>query len=101
MTWVIAEAGPVRMMGCTSRGATTVQYLVAAASHVASLDSITGRLVDLDPAALVDIDASGRLRISTLLADAEVLLALGLAGLAVAASDIERVPSQCCGGCGG
>ena len=78
-----------------------MQYIVAATSHVASLESILDRLSGMDPSALVDVDTTGRLRISTLLPDAEVLLALGLAGLAVAASDMERVPSECCGGCGG
>ena len=78
-----------------------MQYLIAATSQITSLDAISGRLNDLDPSALVDVDTSGRLRISTLLPDAEVLLALGLAGLAIAASELERQPSECCGGCGG
>ena len=78
-----------------------MQYLIAATSHVSSIDSIAGRLNDLDPSALVDVETAGRLRISTRLPDAEVLLALGLAGLCVAPSELERLPSECCGGCGG
>ena len=78
-----------------------MQYLIAATSQIAALDGIADRLNDLDPSALVDVDTAGRLRISTLLPDAEVLLALGLAGLMVAPADLERVPSECCGGCGG
>ena len=77
-----------------------MQYLVAT-SQTASLDTISGRLNDMDPSALVDVDTAGRLRISTLLPDAEVLLALGLAGLAIAPAELERLPSECCGGCGG
>ena len=78
-----------------------MQYLIAATSHITGIDTVTERLNDLDPSALVDVDTAGRLRISTLLPDAEVLLALGLAGLMVAPADLERVPSECCGGCGG
>ncbi|WP_152599987.1 hypothetical protein [Noviluteimonas dokdonensis] len=78
-----------------------MQYLVCPSSHVASLDSIASRLGDMDPAALVDVDAAGRLRISTQLTDAEVLRALHSAGLLVAPSDVERLASECCGGCGG
>ena len=78
-----------------------MQYLIAATSQIAALDGIADRLNDLDPSALVDVDTAGRLRISTLLPDAEVLLALGLAGLMVAPADLERLPSECCGGCGG
>jgi hypothetical protein len=78
-----------------------MQYLVAATGGVASVESIADRLIHMDPAALVDIDPTGRLRIATVLPDAEVLLALGLAGLFVAAGDLERQPSECCGGCGG
>ncbi len=78
-----------------------MQYRVSPSCHVASLDSIAGRLNHLDPGALVDVDAAGCLRISTLLHDAELVLALGLAGLLVAPCDVERLPSECCGGCGG
>ncbi|MUV15780.1 hypothetical protein [Noviluteimonas gilva] len=78
-----------------------MQYLISPSSHVASLDTITDRLNHLDPSALVDVDTAGRLRVSTSLADAELLLALGLAGLLVAPCDLERLPSECCGGCGG
>ncbi|MCC8362703.1 hypothetical protein LK996_06395 [Lysobacter sp. A6] len=77
-----------------------MQYLVLAA--VGGLaEPVSDRLWSMDPAALVDVDTDGRLRISTVLPDAEVLLALGLAGACVAPQDLERQPSDCCGGCGG
>jgi hypothetical protein len=78
-----------------------MQYRISATSGVVSLDSINERLGQLDPAASIDVDAAGRLRIATFLSDAEVLLALGLAGVHAAPMDLERVPSECCGGCGG
>lgn len=78
-----------------------MQYRISATNGVVSLDSISDRLGQLDPAASVDVDPSGRLRIATVLSDAEVLLALGLAGVLAAPMDLERMPSECCGGCGG
>jgi len=78
-----------------------MQYLVAALTSAGLLEPVADRLAVLDPAALVDVDRSGRLRISTVLPFAELLLALGQAGARVAPQDLERVPSECCGGCGG
>jgi hypothetical protein len=78
-----------------------MQYLVSLLTLGGLVDPVADRLAALDPAALVDVDTAGRLRISTVLPDAEVLLALGLAGACVAPQDLERMPSECCGGCGG
>lgn len=77
-----------------------MQYRVLAAVDGLA-EPVSDRLWAMDPAALVDVDTDGRLRISTVLPDAEVLLALGLAGACVAPQDLERQPSECCGGCGG
>ena len=78
-----------------------MQYLVAATGGIAAVEPIADRFADLDPSALVDVDRAGRVRISTVLPDAEVLVALFQAGLFVSAADLERLPSECCGGCGG
>jgi hypothetical protein len=78
-----------------------MQYLVSANAADAFAQPVADRLNDLDPAALVDVDNAGHLRISTTLPDTEVLLALGLAGLVVAPHDVLRMASECCGGCGG
>jgi hypothetical protein len=78
-----------------------MQYLVAATAGIVPLEPVATRLEALDPAALVDVDRAGRLRISTVLPDAEVLVALCQAGLHVAPFELERLPSECCGGCGG
>jgi hypothetical protein len=51
-------------------------------------------LVDRDPARAL-------LRFSTCLGGAEVLALMADAGFPVAASALEGVPSECCGGCGG
>ena len=78
-----------------------MQYLVAATGGIVAVDPIAAHLETLDPAALVDVDRAGRLRISTVLPDFEVLVALSQAGLHVSPFDLERLPSECCGGCGG
>jgi hypothetical protein len=78
-----------------------MQYLVAAAASIVAVEPIADQIEALDPAALVDVDRVGRLRISTVLPDAEVLVALSRAGLHVLPFELERQPSECCGGCGG
>ena len=55
-----------------------------------------------DPAALVDIDPTGRmLRIATSVDAVQLLGAMRKAGYPVKEDQLERVPSECCGGCGG
>ena len=66
------------------------------------LAAIERRLVMLDPAALLDLDASGRtVRISTAATGDELLACLRSAGLAAGADDLVQLPSVCCGGCSG
>jgi hypothetical protein len=56
----------------------------------------------LDPAAIVDLEArTSQLRISSLATDAELIACLHQAGIAIATDALIRLPSQCCGGCGG
>ncbi|GAB6195923.1 hypothetical protein [Lysobacter xanthus] len=60
------------------------------------------RLLDADPAALLDRDPrDGALRLVTCLEPVEIVPLLDAAGLSVAPSRVERLPSECCGGCGG
>lgn len=66
------------------------------------LDAIERRVLDVDPAAMVDLDAAdGRVRVSTCVQPFELAMALAAAGHPVAVADIEQLPSVCCGGCGG
>ena len=59
-------------------------------------------LLTLDPAALVDLDASGRtIRMATVLTRPELLECLDAAGLPADASRLRQLPSTCCGGCSG
>lgn len=66
------------------------------------LGAIEAVLGERDPAGLVDRDPSrALLRFATCLGGAEVLALMADAGFPVAASALEGVPSECCGGCGG
>jgi hypothetical protein len=59
-------------------------------------------LAALDPAALVDLDASGcTIRMATVLTRMELLSCLEAAGLPPEPSRLRQLPSVCCGGCGG
>ena len=59
-------------------------------------------IVDLDPAALVDLDADGRtIRMATVLTRAELLGCLAKAGLPADGERLRQLPSICCGGCSG
>ena len=59
-------------------------------------------LFDADPAAIIDIDKTDlSLRVSSCLNDTELLALMTSSGFPVPAKNVEGVPSECCGGCGG
>jgi hypothetical protein len=62
--------------------------------------AVEDALLDRDPSALLDLD-DGVLRVATQLGDAGLLAALAAGGCPVGDPQLERVPSECCGGCGG
>ncbi len=64
--------------------------------------AIEEALMDVDPAALIDIDRKTcSLRVSTCLDDAELLSLIKDAGFPIPAENLQGVPSDCCGGCSG
>lgn len=66
---------------------------------VAPLDRV---IIDLDPAAVVDLDVDGRtIRMGTVLTRAELLACLAEAGLPADNALLRQLPSVCCGGCSG
>ncbi len=78
-----------------------IQYTLdtAASPDLAAIEHAIG---ELDPSALLDLDASGRtLRISTLVTQDELLACLHDAGAADPSRHLVQLPSDCCGGCGG
>jgi hypothetical protein len=79
-----------------------MQFLLHTTRQAPDLAAIEDAIADLDPAVLLDADASAQvLRISTVLTEDELLASLRQAGVDAAPSDLERQPSVCCGGCGG
>lgn len=66
------------------------------------LHTIEGALLDADPAALVDLDATGeRLRVAGTFTAVELGMLLRHAGHPVTPEQVEQLPSICCGGCSG
>ena len=59
-------------------------------------------LLDVDPSAVVDIDATGALlRIATSLDVVRLLAVMRGAGMPLDADAVRQLPSICCGGCNG
>lgn len=76
----------------------TIQSVIPAPDVARIEDALT----DADPSALVDFDAAhGTLRLSTILEPTDVASVLASVGVHVEPGRISRVPSECCGGCGG
>lgn len=79
-----------------------MQFKIPSLPLIPDVGRIEAALTDLDPAAIVDYDAVlATLRVSTLLEPADIAQALAGAGLPVATAQVQRLPSECCGGCGG
>lgn len=79
-----------------------MQYEVASMPMTLDLPLFDRLITDADPAAIVDLTPDTRtLRMSTVLGTHAVIDALGRSGVQARADDIEIIPSNCCGGCGG
>ena len=79
-----------------------MEFHVRLPDRRAPLDAIEARLLDLDPAALIDLDPlNPQLRIATMIESPALQVLLKEAGLDVPAEDIRQLPSICCGGCSG
>jgi hypothetical protein len=66
------------------------------------VDAIEEAIREVDPSALVDIDPTGQtLRVAASIPASQLLELMGDAGYPVMEERLERVPSECCGGCGG
>lgn len=79
-----------------------MEFQIRIAGPRPDLAAISQGLASADPAAVVDQDASGtNLRVATSLDEFGLLMALRSAGWPLEASQLTRLPSNCCGGCGG
>jgi len=69
---------------------------------IADFRAVEDAIQEVDSAALVDIDPSGRLlRVSTWFDVTRLMSLVRQAGCPVDALQITQLPSTCCGGCGG
>ena len=64
--------------------------------------AIEDAVLDVDPAALVDLDAAEQaVRVATWIESPQLAELLEEAGWTIRADRIVQLPSVCCGGCGG
>jgi hypothetical protein len=79
-----------------------MEYQIDLAGAKPDLGAAQQTLHAIDPAALMAVDFSGRqLRVATVLSAEDLRATLRRAGLEVRDGDLQRLPSTCCGGCGG
>jgi hypothetical protein len=77
-----------------------VQYHIRVDDPSAAVERLAEAVTWVDPAAIADC-AGALVRISTCLSHAELHALCGDAGIALGDGDLEQLPSECCGGCGG
>ncbi len=79
-----------------------MEYAIQLKTDSPNLGAITDALLDVDPAAVADLDGDGHtLRLSTNMLDCELLGALAQSGHPITEDKIKRLPSVCCGSCSG
>ena len=79
-----------------------MEYAIQLDAVSPDLTAITDALLDVDPAAVADLDNDGHtLRLSTNMLDCELLDALAQSGHPITTDRIQRLPSVCCGSCSG
>ena len=79
-----------------------MEYKINTAIAAAEVEAIEQAIGEVDPAALAGLDPSGKvLMVSTVIGGDALLAILDQAGHGISEAQLERVPSVCCGGCGG
>jgi len=79
-----------------------MEFHITLENPIPDLDAIEAAIRDIDPSAVVDIDASGQLlRVAAALDQDQLIVLMGQAGFQVGRQQIHQVPSICCGGCSG
>jgi len=77
-----------------------MEFHIRFSGAVPAAGAIEDIVRSVDPAAMVDTDeATGTLRIATSIGAVELAALVTRGGLAVAPSQLLRLPSVCCGGC--
>ena len=77
-----------------------MQFTVQLPSGV-DRDRLSELLADVDPSSVLDVDPAGLLRIAAVIDEDAIAGALRKLDLPIHARDVRRLPSECCGGCGG
>lgn len=75
-------------------------YIRVAGRPLEAVERLADRVRWVDPAAIAD-RAGPLLRVATCLSHSELEALCGEAGIALGEGDLEQLPSECCGGCGG
>ena len=79
-----------------------MQFEIRMAGARPDVGAIEQALRAVDPAVLVDIDPTGQtLRVAASIDPAQLAALISQAGFPLSQQQLERVPSECCGGCGG
>lgn len=78
-----------------------MEFHVRLASPLQELAMLENAITAFDPAAVVDLDASGLLRVNAAVDAAQLVALAAQAGYVVAPEDVMQQPSVCCGGCSG
>lgn len=79
-----------------------MEYRINAAIATTGVEAIEQAIGEVDPAVVVGLDPSGKvLMVSTVIGDEALLSIFNQVGHGISAQQLERVPSVCCGGCGG
>lgn len=77
-----------------------MQFQIRMAGPMPDIDAIEHAIREVDPAVLVDM-AGQTLRVAASIDVALLASLISQAGYPVSRHQLERVPSECCGGCGG
>lgn len=79
-----------------------MEFSLPVIGYAPDLVEIERMLIANDPSALLDLSGDGHsLRFSTSASDHELIECLHAAGIPAHVDDLTRLPSVCCGGCGG
>jgi hypothetical protein len=79
-----------------------MQYQISTANQQPDVPTIEKALQGVDAAAWIDLDQrAAQLRISTYLSGPELIAVFDGSGYPISIDRLVRVPSECCGGCGG
>jgi hypothetical protein len=79
-----------------------MQFKIRMTGPMPDIGVIEDAISAVDPSVLVDVDPTGQtLRVASSIDADELIGLMNQAGCRLSPHHLERVPSECCGGCGG